>query len=261
MSDSTPSVVKIASGDHYDFEIPDEGLASTRLWPKKGCDADGQNCVIGQSSNPCPEEGCPPPVDSKIEATWGCVLSDQTQCAFTPQQERIGDTYWNSSAVDGYTFPFKVSVSGNTITDSAQPCSEVDCEDLSIDECPTAENLSEGEGGSQFPEYESEDLRVRKSANDPVIGCYSPCKKFNYPTFSGLDLDEDADPPVIYCCPTPPISADECRAGPVVATEYVSSVHSMCNNSVYTYAYDDAIGLRHCSANTKVHMTIGPNCP
>ena len=26
-------------------------------------------------------------------------------------------------------------------------------------------------------------------------------------------------------------------------------------------AYDDALGLRHCSAATKVHMTFGPNCP
>jgi hypothetical protein len=84
MASGTPDIVKLVTGAHQDYEIPDEGLASTRLWPKSGCDTSGNNCTIGQSSDPCPTEGCAPPVDSKIEATWGCTLSDQTQCAVDP---------------------------------------------------------------------------------------------------------------------------------------------------------------------------------
>ncbi len=32
-----------------------------RIWPKVGCGGDGQNCVFGQSSAPCPSGGCQPP--------------------------------------------------------------------------------------------------------------------------------------------------------------------------------------------------------
>jgi hypothetical protein len=260
MPSGTPSVVKVESGRYVDFNIPDAGLASTRFWPKKGCDASGQNCEIGQSSDPCPAGGCPPPVDSKLEATWGCTLADQTQCGNTPQGDRMTDTYWNASAVDGYTFPFTMTVTGNTIDDAGQPCSNVNCAGLDIASCPTNDDLRAGQGGTDFPQYASEDLRVTNAGSD-VIGCYSPCKKFNYPTFGGLGLAEASDPPVIYCCPTPPISAEECRAGPVVNTQYVGGVHTMCSSTTYAYAYDDTIGLRHCSAATLISMTIGPNCP
>jgi len=260
MPSGTPSVVRLAPGAHQDYEIPDEGLASTRFWPKTGCDDTGQNCTIGQSSDPCPAAGCVPPVDSKLEATWGCTLSDQSQCAYTPQGDRIVDTYWNTSAVDGYTLPFTATVTGNTITDQGSPCEEADCSNLLLGSCPSADDLSVGRTGTVYSQYASVDLRVENAGSD-VIGCYSPCKKFNYPTYGGYNLNEDSDPPVIYCCPTPPISSEECRAGPVVNTDYVNGVHQMCNSEVYGYAYDDALGLRHCSAGTKVEITFGPNCP
>ena len=32
-----------------------------RIWPKVGCGGDGQNCLFGQSSAPCPSGGCQPP--------------------------------------------------------------------------------------------------------------------------------------------------------------------------------------------------------
>jgi len=260
MPSGTPEVVKLVSGAHQDYQIPDAGLASTRLWPKTGCDDDGNNCTIGQSSDPCPAAGCVPPVDSKIEATWGCTLSDQSQCGYDPQGDQLIDTYWNASAVDGYTLPFTITVSGNSITDQSAPCENVNCADLSLTSCPTSEDLSVGQGGSSYPAYANEDLQVKDASNN-VIGCYSPCKKFNYPTYGGLNLSETSDPPVIYCCPTPPISSEECRAGPVVNTDYVTGVHTMCSNTVYGYAYDDKLGLRHCSAATLVSMTFGPYCP
>ncbi|MFH1830294.1 MAG: hypothetical protein ABH871_05920 [Pseudomonadota bacterium] len=263
MPSGTASVVKIEQGSSYDYEIPDEGLASTRFWPKKGCDGSGQDCEWGQSSNPCPTTtGCAPPVESKLEATWGCTLADQTQCAYTPQGDQITDTYFNTSAVDGYTFPYTVTVSGNTITDEGQPCQNIDCTNMDLSRCPTGENLSQGQTQTH-PEYASEDLRVFDPNNtSQVIGCFSPCKKLNYTaTWSGLGLNEQSDAVVMYCCPTPPISTEECRAGPVVNTQYVALIHEMCTGGVYGYAYDDIAGLHKCSAGTMIEMTFGPNCP
>ncbi|MFH1875183.1 MAG: hypothetical protein ABH859_08415 [Pseudomonadota bacterium] len=271
MPSSVPAVVKLDAGESHEWAIPEAGQASTRFWPKTGCDGSGQNCTIGQSSDPC--TNCPPPVDSKLESTWGCVLSNASQCGTTPQGNVIGDTYWNMSAVDGYTLPFTTSVTDNTTTDSGAPCEAVDCSSLDFNQCPTTANLSEGRTGTIFPQYASADLRV-KNTSDAIIGCYSPCKKFNYPTYDGYGLAEDSDPPIIYCCPTPYstdaeceahpdtcVTSAQCRAGPGASNGYVTAIHAMCNNSTYAYAYDDNYGLRHCSAATKVHVTFGPNCP
>lgn len=264
MPASTAQVVKIEQGAYYDYSIPDAGQASTRFWPKKGCDANGDNCEWGQSNDPCPTGiGCSPPVESKLEATWGCTLADQTQCSSTPQGDKIGDTYFNTSAVDGFTFPYTVEVSGNTRPADSQPCQNIDCTNMDLTRCPTNENLSVGQTGTNYPQYASEDLRVFHP-NDPtkVVGCFSPCKKLNYTAvWGGEGQPEQTDPTIIYCCPTPPISAEECRAGPVVNTQYVNLIHAMCTGGVYGYAYDDLQGLHRCSAGTMVHMTFGPNCP
>jgi len=249
---------KIAAGATADYDIPDAGRASDRFWPKKGCDANGDNCTIGQSSDPCPDGGCPPPVDSKLEVTWGCTLSDTSGCNLTPQGDLLSDTYWNMSAVDGYTFPFKATVTENTRTDDGQACVEADCSGLTLAQCPAADDLSQGQTATH-PEYASSDLKV--TSGETQIGCYSPCKKLNYPTFGGENLNEDSDAAVMYCCPTPPISSDGCRAGPVVGTDYVKLIHNVCSDTVYGYAYDDAKGLRQCSAGTKVLVEFGPNCP
>jgi len=260
---------KLETGGYVDYNIPNAGRASDRFWAKKGCDANGDNCEIGQSSNPCPAAnaaGCAPPVDSKLEATWGCLLANASQCAVNPSDttQRLTDTYFNTSAVDGYTLPYTVAVSGNTITDAGQPCQNIDCSVMDLSKCPTDENLSQGQTGN-YPQYANEDLRVKVAGLDTVLGCYSPCKKLNYASntgFNGEGLTPDTrDEVVMYCCPTPPISADACRAGPVVNTQYVAAVHNMCTGGVYAYAYDDILGLHHCSASTMITMTFGPNCP
>ncbi len=257
-----PSVVQLASGASQEWTIPNAGVASTRFWPKKGCDTNGQNCTIGQSSDPCPEGGCPRPVDSKLEATWGCLLSDPSQCAVNPSNpaQTLTDTYWNMSAVDGYTFPFTATVASNTIDDAGAACVTADCSALSLSQCPTSENLSAGMGGTVNNAYASVNLQVQNGSN-VTIGCYSPCKAMNYPTFGGQGLSETSAEAALYCCPTPPVSSDACSAGPVIGTGYVTRVHTQCDNTVYTYAYDDTKGLRHCSAGTMVHVTFGPNCP
>jgi len=259
MPAGTPAIIPLAQAQSYDFNIPDAGLASTRFWPKVGCDSSGENCQIGQSSGPCPanSQGCAPPVDSKIEATWGCTLPDPSQCATTPQGDKLTDTFYNSSAVDGFTLPYAVTVTSG----GGAACNDLDCSTLDLSACPSAENMSQGRS-SQHPEYSSENLAVIDPADPQLVrGCYSPCKKFNYPTYGGLNVAETSDEAIIYCCPTPPISSGECQAGPVAKSEYVALIHQHCSGGVYGYAYDDGIGLHTCSAATEIEMTFGPNCP
>lgn len=244
MPSSTPDVVEIAAGTYYDYEIPTTGQASTRFWVKSGCDTDGNNCTVGQSSGPCPAEGCSPPVDSKMEATWGCTQS--SGCTV------VGNTFYNSSAVDGFTVPFKVSIVG---TKTGSACIDIDCSDLDLTRCPTDENLSVGEGGSSYDEYANADLRVMNAA-DEQIGCYSPCGKFTYPRFGGYGLATTTDPAIAYCCPTPPVTSDECRAGPVGGTQYVQAADDMCAGGGYGYAYDDLAGNHNCLPETKIKMTF-----
>ncbi|OLQ03185.1 hypothetical protein AK812_SmicGene13897 [Symbiodinium microadriaticum] len=68
---------------------------------------------------------------------------------------------------------------------------------------------------------------------------------------SGRSRTDDVAAP--YCCPTPPISPQACRAGPVEGTEYVKAVHKYCPG-VYAYCYDDAMGLLQCSADSSYQV-------
>jgi hypothetical protein len=246
------SQVYVEKGAHTDYDIPAAGLASTRFWPKMLCDKDGNNCKIGQSSNPCPATaaGCAPPVDSKLEATWGCTLADKTKCGYTPQGVQMIDTFWNASAVDGYTLPFTMTVKGG---DGRASCLPVDCAGLAMTQCPTDDDLS---NNGANPAYKKQDLRVANGA-----GCFSTCTKLNYPGWGGDGLNSPAGPvEQMYCCPTPPISSPQCKAGPVVNTKYVKAIHTMCKGTTYGYAYDDGIGGRNCSGDTVIEFTLGPNC-
>jgi hypothetical protein len=245
-----------ANNGSVSYDIPAAGLASTRFWPKTGCDANGNNCKMGQSSPPCPAAGCAPPVDSKIEATWGCLFSDPSKCASTPQGHKIDmTTWWNASAVDGYTLPYTISVTGG---DGRQACSPVDCTGLTAAGCPTDDDLSTG---GKFSQYAHQNEQV--SGPQPgFVGCFSTCMKLNYPTYGGDNAGAPASAPLqMYCCPTPPIQPAQCSSGPVEKTKYVSAIHSMCKKTVYGYAYDDGVGLRNCSSDVVITMTFGPNCP
>ena len=245
------SLILMKSGESISIQIPEEGLASTRLWPKKDCDDSGNNCKVGQSSPPCPDNGCAPPVDSKLEVTWGCTLEDKSSCAKTPQGDVMYDTWWDSSAADGYTFPFTVNVLGG---DSRDSCLPANCSDLRLLDCPISDDLSDD---GACPEFMYEDLNVQS-----YLGCFSPCMKFVYPAFGGLDMNDPAGSiQKNYCCPTPPVSPEECSSGPVNTTGYVDLIHSACKNSVYGYPYDDGLGLRNCSADVELQFVIGPNCP
>mmetsp|Transcript_96781 Transcript_96781/g.269109 ORF Transcript_96781/g.269109 Transcript_96781/m.269109 type:complete len:532 (+) Transcript_96781:87-1682(+) len=110
-----PTIRRIDEGAHYTYSIPNKGLPSTRFLPKTGCDGDGNNCDI-QSMPPCPEQGCDLPVDTKFEASWGCLYwngtrDDKRKCSLTGQgHPSTYQDWWDGSAVDGWTLPFTVLV-------------------------------------------------------------------------------------------------------------------------------------------------------
>ncbi|MEO7332092.1 MAG: RICIN domain-containing protein, partial [Minicystis sp.] len=247
--------VKLAKGQSRDYAVPDAGLAAMRLWPKVGCDANGFNCRIGDSVAPCPNGGCQPPVDSKFEASFAAKGGSSL-------------TWYNLSQVDGYTLPFKVVPRGAGAESGS--CVTSDCSMLSLDACPGDEDLS---GGGKFPAFAHEDLRIR-DAQGKVIGCLSPCKKWNYPSPWGLGQAESADPGLHLCCPTPinPASgqctpnnacmtSESCRntADPVSVehTHYVSAMRAMCPTA-YSYSYDDAAGLHSCAADVGFEVVFCP---
>ena len=253
----TPLIQKIEASQSFDYAVDPKGIISTRFWPKWGCDALGENCIWGQSVNgtggpndyaPCPAGGCHAPADSKLEVTWGCAYPDP---ANNPQCEhKKSQTFYNGSALDGYSLPFKITRSG----DLAASCQDIDCSSLNLAACPTDDDLSQGKT-TVHPEYSSVDLRIFLGGS--VTACFSPCKKMNYPQFGGLGLNEQSDAVVMYCCPTPPISSPECNAGPVPKTKFVTTVHQMCPNT-YGFAYDDSLAGFNCHYSTQFTLTFCP---
>ena len=243
--------VELSAGEYHDYDIPAAGLASTRFWPKLGCDATGHACTVGDNGEgggaPCGATGCEPPFDSKFEATFaGTGSSDQT--------------WYDLSLVDGYTLPLAVRPLGAGAGDGT--CVASDCSSLTLDVCPASEQ-------------DGLDLRVTDPA-DPstTIACLSPCKAWNYPAPYGEGQPESQDPGLHLCCPTPIdpqtgnctianacMTPDACRAASdpesVVHTSYVALVHARCP-SAYSYAYDDAAGLHTCPATTMFEVTFCP---
>ncbi len=250
---SAPQNIRLATGEFHDYAIPTGGIGSVRFWPKLGCDANGHNCAIGDTGEgggvPCGPTGCQPPIDSKFEVSFAAVGSSAA-------------TFYNLSLVDGYTLPFSVTPVGTGA--GVGSCTTSDCSELTLDACPTAEDL----GGTVFPAYADKDLRLGD------VGCMSPCKKWRYPAPYGMDLAESQDPGLHLCCPTPidPASgncnaahgcmtADACRASndplSVTHTEFVKRVHARCPTA-YAYSYDDAAGLHACPANTGFRVVFCP---
>lgn len=144
-----PDIVSLLAGESYDYSIPLAGLPSVRFLPKVGCDDLGNNCLV-QSMPPCPKEGCTPPIDSKFEASFGCILDDRASCSKTGQgQVSTYQDWWDGSAVDGWTLPFSILVNdgGHGLapgtSSSHGQCGDVVCSDLSAEKlCPRQEFLT-----------------------------------------------------------------------------------------------------------------------
>jgi Thaumatin family len=253
--------VALADGAFHDYDIPAAGLASVRFWPKTGCDASGHGCKTGDNGEgggaPCGPGGCTPPFDSKFEITFSATGA-------------ADPTYYNLSLVDGYTLPFAVRPVGAGA--GAGSCVASDCGALTLDACPSNDNLS---GGGAFPAFAAVDLRVKDPADaSRTIACMAPCKEWNYPAPYGLGKSEALDPGLHLCCPTPIdpasgnctagngcIGPDACRAASdplsVVHTSYVGLIHARCP-SAYSYSYDDAQGLHACPSTTGFEVTFCP---
>jgi hypothetical protein len=242
-SDNVPGgpLVKLAPGEMHTYDIPD-GLASTRFWPKMFCNGDGQACKIGDSGGPgqeCGEAGCAPPVDSKFEATFGDSSGD---C----HTDAGKCDWWDTSGVDGFTLPYKVDLSDDCKVDGYAG-TDIDCSALSLSDCPSEDMAGVG----------ATDLTLKFPGSDDVVGCYSPCAKlttsnWENPTGKWSPADDTANP---YCCPTPPVSSEQCRAGPADSSAYTQLIHRSCPH-VYAYAYDDAVGLQVCPPSTVYTWTL-----
>jgi hypothetical protein len=248
--------VRLATGELHDYDIPTAGVGSVRFWPKVGCNDSGHACRIGDTGEgggaPC-TGGCQPPIDSKFEIS------------FAP--ENGGElSFYNLSLVDGFTLPFTVRPTGTGAESGS--CVTSDCSGLVLDACPQHETF----GGGQFPAFSDVDLRAQSGGQ--VVGCMSPCKRWNYSPPFGLAQPENVDPGLHMCCPTPIdpgtgncteangcISPDQCRdtGDPVSVnhTDYVAAIHSLCP-SAYSYSYDDVMGLHACPAKTRFEVTFCP---
>lgn len=262
-----PPLVELAPGASYVYQIVNAGDSSTRVWPKTGCDATGNNCTIGQSApntnNTCPSGGCAPPIDSKVEATFACVTGSGS-CPVSG-----ATTSYDGSLVDGFTLPFTITATGSA---PGGNCTNVSCPTLDmVNGCPSNENLT---SGGKYPNtvslpnsvsLQSVDLHAYALGTSNVIGCFSPCEKLTAAVSQGgIGLNPTDKEARAYCCPTssnPKLSVtpEECTAGPVSTTQYVQTIHNVCNYTSYAYAYDDANGNKSCNGYTSLTMTVCPN--
>jgi hypothetical protein len=270
-----PNFQRLAGvGSFAEYSIPDKGLPAMRFWPGFGCDATGHNCRVGASGGPasmgftCPAGGCAPPIDSKFEASFGCIPGVPTaSCAQNPSAPGtpLGPLdWWNSSAVDGFTTPVKVQVRGNCPVGpqptgpGGPPGGVIDCSGLRVAECPTNENLSTN---GQFPNLSSVSLVATSPTTGQVGGCYSPAGKLTFSQWAnGFQTYPTNDAhAVMYACPTPPISPTQCSSGPANSTAYRNMIHSHC--AMYAYPYDDGFGLATCPGATNLVYEVTFYCP
>jgi hypothetical protein len=270
---TNPNRYRLGSlGSFIEYDIPDIGIAGVRFWPGMGCDANGHNCTIGASGGPasmgftCPPHGCGPPVDSKFEATFGCMTGSGCQGNPSGGGAPLGNLdWWNTSAVDGYTLPMQVRAIGNCPVGpqptgpGGPPGGLTSCSAIRFADCPTTENLS---SNGQYPNLSSVNLRLSNPATGGQAGCFSPSSKLTSSQWNaGFTTYPPSDPHAMwYACPTPPISPQQCSSGPANSTKFRNVIHAKCTNT-YAYAYDDTFGLATCPAATSMRYEVTYYCP
>jgi len=159
-----------------------------------------------------------------------------------------GCDYVDMSLVDGYTLPFKLDIIGACTGKNLQQVHVIDCSGLTFGHCPAGERLG--------PVTTS--LQAINPHTGLVSGCYGPCMKLIDPKWNNTGArGHHAQEPAIapYCCTTPPVTPEQCTAGPIGTTAYVAGVHAMCPG-VYGYSYDDGTGLMRCQAGTEYQLTF-----
>lgn len=218
------SIKLSANGGTTGYTLPSAGWAG-RFWPKTGCDESGESCTTGQAIPPCPPTGCQPPADTKVEF-------------FFPPSSSSSRPYYDVSLVDGFSIAMKIEPSTSDATCVPTSCS------LDLSQCPTSE--IDGVG----------DLRIQVSPGD-VVQCFSPCKKWTWPTPLGDGKTEQDATGSAMCCPNPPVSSEQCNEGDVARTEYVQVVHEQCP-SAYSFAFDDKGGSHDCPNGTRFTVTLCP---
>lgn len=231
-----------------------------------GCDSTGRNCLIGDSmqyypNGGCPPSGCSPAIDSLFEATWGCKPG-------SPCHSAKPTTWFDTTQVDGWTVPYRLSVKGEK---ERCDCNEgkcgfdgVDARNLSLDKCPTNEDLSwNGKWNFTKSGKPLRGIDLRAIVDGKIVGCLSPCKYLTFAQPWGLGEQENNGQAATWmCCPTPTpgnchpengcLLSPPCRAGPVSTTKFVQAVHKFAPG-VYAYSYDDAVGLHACPAGSVVY--------
>ncbi|XP_037029589.1 glucan endo-1,3-beta-glucosidase-like [Bradysia coprophila] len=223
-------LIRIDAGKTERYEIPDSGWISGMMWPKIGCDRTGQNCMFGQSQAPCPPGGCQPPSETKVEFTYHEINNP-------------GHTFYDISLVDGYSMGVEIIPVKDGVPLQQGTCIRTVCR-MSVAQCP--KNEKSGLGDLTF-----------KAKDSSLVGCLSPCKKWSTAQPFGKGLGEMDGDGRLLCCPHPkgpingknPVSAEECRRGPVVQTEYVKLVRRICPTA-YSYAFDDVNGSHDCPPTT-----------
>lgn len=89
-------VRKLDSNQNVVLNVPDSGWIGGRIWPKVGCNNNGEGCAWGQSIAPCGKNGCQPPAETKVEFFYPPINDPRT-------------IYYDISLVDGYSLPTKIT--------------------------------------------------------------------------------------------------------------------------------------------------------
>ncbi|MEI6805397.1 MAG: hypothetical protein WCK49_02690 [Myxococcaceae bacterium] len=141
------STTGTSNGGYHVYSTPQSGLQSFNIWSKTGCDGTGFNCKTGETddnggSKFSPDYGPQPDIETKVEGTFGCTLTDTTKCGQTQNFSTLSpSTFLDVTFVDGFTRPVQLQIIRDSKETNAS-CNTTPFPVLDINQCPTAEDLS-----------------------------------------------------------------------------------------------------------------------
>jgi hypothetical protein len=279
--------LRLAKGSTINFCVPDKGAPGGNFRFYTGCDANGNNCIVGSPA------GDLSGVNTLFEPTFGCSPSlDTTKCAFNPSADAVkhphckdnpnmancgaigpGDNF-DISAVDGYTVPMLLQAVGTNCNRATTDASMLD-----LGSCPseTKDTLYSTLAAQEAVILKGVSLLTKNTRG--LRACASPCKWFSSTTL-GSPKNPVRTPPdgcnsaSYYCCGgkcasgdhrCPGCSGADCLVGPkgnssypVDKTNFVRQMYAMGYYG-YTWAYGDSIGDQGCDWGTKITLTLSPN--